>query len=461
MKNTIKKEYWTPVFANDNDALIPEVWAQEALMILEANMVAANMVYRDFEDEVASYGDVVNAHRPGTFVAKRKVDGDAVTNQDATATNVPVKLDQHLHVSFMIYDGEESKSFKDLVALYLRPALIAQAQGLDQVVLGQTYEFLTNCVGKLGTDPDKTTIIAANEKLNVNKCPVAGRNMIVTPNAEGALLAGSEFLKVNEAGDSEAMRNARLGHKLNFDFFMCQNALSVPTGSTTEVRATVDGGHAKGATTIAITHGSCGSIVAGTWCTIGGDMTPQLITASTGGATPSDITISPGLRSAVLTAAAITMYTTGTVNQGASPTGYAVGWNKDIVHATITPKVGQLVSFGVDGYKYSAMSTPNATTALLLNRSLDAAIAHSAAMGVGPTGEYCFGFHRNAIALVTRPLAMPRAGAGAMSYVASYNGLSVRVTIAYDSQYQGHRVTVDLLAGVKTLDTNLGVVVLG
>ena len=127
---------WQPVFANDNDAMIPEIWAQEALMILEANMVAANLVYRDFENEVASFGDTVNAHRPGSFVANRKVDGDAVTNQDASTTNVPVKLDQHLHVSFMIYDGEESKSFKDLVELYLKPALIAQSQGLDQVVLG-------------------------------------------------------------------------------------------------------------------------------------------------------------------------------------------------------------------------------------------------------------------------------------------------------------------------------------
>ena len=457
----LMKKSWKSVFANDNDALIPEIWAQESLMILEANMVAANLVYRDFENEVAQYGDVVNAHRPGTFVAKRKVDGDAVTNQDATATNVPVKLDQHLHVSFMIYDGEESKSFKDLVELYLRPALIAQAQALDQVVLGQTYEFLGNSVGKLGTDPDKVTVIAANEVLNTNKCPLSGRNMIVTPGVEGALLDEGEFLKVNESGDTLAMRDARLGRKLNFDFFMCQNALSVPVGSTIEVRATVNGAHAAGATSIAITHGSCGSIVTGTWLTIAGDMTPQRVTGSTGGATPTAIAITPGLASAVLTGAAITMYTTGTVNQSGGSGGYAAGWNKDIVHASVTPKVGQLVSFGSDGYAYSAMSTPNATTALMLNRSLDATIAHAAVVGVGPTGEYCFGFHKNAIALVTRPLAMPRAGAGALSYVASYNGLSIRVTISYDSTYQGHRVTVDLLAGVKTLDTSLGVVMLG
>ena len=451
---------WKSVFANDNDALVPEVWAQEALMILEANMVAANLVYRDFENEVAKYGDTVNAHRPGTFVAKRKVDGDNVTVQDATATNVPVKLDQHIHVSFMIYDGEESKSFKDLVELYLKPALIAQAQGIDQVVLGQMYEFMdTNAVGKLGTDPDQTTVIAANEVLNTNKCPVTGRNMIVTPNAEGALLEVGEFVKVNESGSPEGLRNANLGRKFNFEFYMSQNTPSIAVGNTIEIRATVNGGHAAGSKTIAITHGSCGTILAGTWCTIGGDMTPQLITASTGGATPSDITITPGLRSAVLTSAAITMYTPGAVNQGASPTGYAAGYNKSIVvnGFAVAPKVGQLTSFGTAAYRFSQMSTPT-TTAMLLNRSLDAAIAHAAVAGIGPAGEYCFGFHKNAIALVTRPLATPRAGTGALSYVANYNGLSIRVTITYNGLSQGHLVTVDMLAGVKTLDTNLGVV---
>ena len=461
MKMMIK--FWQPVFANDNDALIPEIWAQESLMILEANMVAANMVYRDFENEIAQYGDVVNAHRPGTFVAKRKVDGDAVTNQDAIATNVPVKLDQHLHVSFMLYDGEESKSFKDLVELYLRPALIAQAQALDQVVLGQTYEFLGNCVGKLGVDPDKTTVIAANEVLNTNKCPVAGRNMIVTPNAEGALLDEGEFTKVNESGDPQALRDARIGRKLNFDFFMCQNACTVPVGSTINAAGDINAGNLTAGSTVLTMHGITGTYtpLAGMWCTIAGDMTPQLITSVTGGSTPTSLTISPGLRNNIADGAVITFYTTCAVNQSVSPSGYALGYNKDIIHTTIAPKVGQLVSFGVDGYKYSAMSTPTTTTKLLLNRSLDAAIADAAVMGVGPTGEYCFGFHKNAIALVTRPLAQPRAGAGALSYVASYNGLSIRVTIAYDSQYQGHRVTVDLLAGVKTLDTNLGVVMLG
>jgi hypothetical protein len=59
---------------------------------------------------------------------------------------------------------------------------------------------------------------------------------------------------------------------------------------------------------------------------------------------------------------------------------------------------------------------------------------------------------------VTRPLALPRAGTGVRSAVASYNGLSIRATMGYNMTKQATQVTLDLLAGVKTLDTNLGAV---
>jgi len=451
------QKVWLTVFDNDNDALIPEVWAQEALMILEANMVAANLVYRDFENEIASFGDTVNAHRPNSFVAKRKTDADEVTVQDAQATNVPVKLNQHLHVSFTIKDGEESKSFKDLVSLYLAPALTAEAQAIDEVVLGQVYEFMGNSVGKLGTNPTRSTVIAAKEVMNNNKVPMMGRNMLVSPNAEGALLDIGEFIKANEVGDAgTAMREGWLGRKFGFDFFMGQNVPSVAAGNTTVTGAiNLLAGYAVGSTVLTV-DGFSAAIANGSWCTIAGDMVPQMITGTVGGATPTQITITPGLKSAVLDNAVVTVYTAGAINYGA---GYAAGYGKDLVidGFTVAPKTGQLISIGTAADRYSALSTPT-TTALLPNRPLDAAAADDAVVGIGPAGEYCFGFHRNAIALVTRPLAQPRSGTGALSAVANYNGLSIRVVITYEGRKQGHLVTVDMLAGVKTLDTNLGVV---
>lgn len=445
--------------ANDLDAFIPELWAQESLMILEANMVAAQLVHRDFSPQIARFGDIVNTRLPATFTMQRKVDGDNVTDQDATATNVAVKLDQHIHTSFLIYDGEESKGFKTLRDEYLYPAVLSLAQGIDEIILGCKYQFLGNVVGKLGTDVTKSSFADLREKLNVNKVPMEGRNLIVTPNTETALLNIGDFTTAEKVGDEgTAMREGSLGRRFGINLFMSQNNFSIASGSTTVTGAiNLGAGYVAGTTTVVV-DGFSAAITAGSWLTIAGDMIPQRVVSTVGGATPTQIVISPGLASAVVDDAVVTVYTPGAINLGA---GYAVGWTKAMtVDAfTVAPKRGQLISFGSATDYYSAINTPT-TTSLLVNRALNAALADDAVAEVGPAGDYNFAFHRNALAFVNRPLAAPLAGTGARSFVVNYNGLSMRVTIAYDSQKQAHRVTCDMLCGVKVLDTNLGALLL-
>jgi hypothetical protein len=447
--------------ANDLDAFVPEVWAQESLMVLEENMVIAGMVHRDFSSEIASFGDTVNTRRPAAFEMKRKADRDEVTVQAAEATNVPVVLNMWPHVSFIIGDGEESKGFKSLRDEYLVPALQALAVGIDQMLLYQVYAFLANQVGSLGTDLTKSSVTALRAKMNTNKVPQMGRNVIITPNSEASLLNVSELVNANTRGDDgSAQRNAHLGRMLGFDWFMCQNAPSVASGVSTTAAAAVDltGGYAAGTTTLVI-DGLTPAITPGSWCTIVGDMTPQKITAVTGGPPNTGMTISPGLQSAVADNAVITIYTPGAVDETA---GYAAGYSKNLTvdGFTVAPQDGQLVSTGIGGYlayNYGSMPT-GTTTSILASHALEAAITDNLAVGLGPAGEYNFAFNRNAIALVSRPLAAPARGTGALSYVAQYKGLGVRVTITYEGRGQGHLVTVDFLCGTKVLDTDLGAV---
>lgn len=457
---------WLAAYANDNDAFIPEVWAQESLMILEANMVAANLIHRDFESDIASFGDVVNTRKPTAFTAQRKKDTEDVTIQDATSTNIPVKLDQHWHTSFLIRDGEESKSFEDLASFYLVPALSSIAQAIDELVLAQAYRFIPAgyVAGKLGTAVSKSTIITAREQLNANKVPMSDRRFIVNSSMEGDLLNVGEFTKANEVGDDgSALREGSLGRKMGFDFFMDQNSPSVASGSTTTAGAVNYGsGYAAGTTSIAM-DGLSGAITAGTWCTIAGDMTPQKVTGSTGGATPTQITISPGLKNAVVDDAVITFYTPGAIDYSAGYDAYDTQ-TLTIDGFSVAPKTGQLITLDAaaptQNTIYGAMSTPT-TTSLTLDRALNAAVSDNDVVGVGPAGEFGFAFHRNALTLVTRPLATPRSGLGAVSAVANYNGLSVRVTFTYNGTKQGTLVTVDILGGIEVLDINKGCIILG
>jgi len=459
-------------FANSLDAFIPEIWAQESLMILEANTIAAQLVHRDFEPLVARFGDTVNTRLPAEFKGARKADCENVTVQDAIATNVPVRLDQHIHASFIICDGEETKGFPVLRDVYLVPAMLACAQMVDEIILGQVYQFLTlddgtpNVVGQLGVSATKQSIIAVREKMNINRAPTEGRHLIMTPGTEADLLAVDLFMGANQVGDDgSALREASLGKKYGIQNFMDQNTPGV-SGTVVSATGAVNNvaGYAKGTTTMTV-DGLSAALINGSWFTVAGDATPQRIISTVGAGTPTSITFFPGLSSAVVNDAVITLYESAAIDLVA---GYASGWSKALTIDTATgaPALGQLISLGsgaatvVPLYSSVGGIVSPSTTSMLLNRPTAAAVANDDVVGYGPDGSYNLAFHRNAMALVTRPLAAPQAGTGALSFVASFKGLSMRVTITYDGNQQGHLVTCDMLCGVKVLDRRLGTVLL-
>ena len=447
------------VYDNDIDSFIPELWANEALLILENNMVAANLVYRDFEPYVANFGDTVHTRRFGAINPKRKVYADNVVVQDVSAADVAILLNQHIHTSFLIRDGEESKAFQDLVNAFLKPAMIGQANFIDQMILGQYPFFLGNSYGTLGaldSTNAKVNILGTRQVMNQNKAPLQGRAMVLNPASEAAILSLDLFLGALNVGDQgQALKEAALGRKLSFDMYMDQNMSSVPAVSTA-TSDTTSAAYPAGTTSMVLV--SVVTYTAGEWVTVAGDMTPLQVVSYTAG-TKTLVVAAPGLKHAVASGAAVKGYTPGAVNLSG---GYALGYAKEITVSgfSVAPQIGQFVTFAASTTPYTIMAV-NGLVGITLDRPLDAAINNSDAVNLGPPGNYNLAFVPNAIALVVRPLAKPKAGTGALSAVANYNGLSIRTTITYDGNKQGHLVTLDMLAGIKVLDTNLGAVLLG
>ncbi len=447
---------------NQIDPYIPEWWANETLAVLYENMIAAQLVNRDFDKYFNQFGDVVNTRRPREFEGKRKVKGDAVTTQDAISDNVQVTLDQWCHVSFLIDDIEETMSMKKLQEEYAIPAGKALARMVDRIVLGQYPRFLPNVAGKLNgvtTSNIKDYIIDLRQKLDDNKCYDNGRNLILTSKTEGDCLRPEWFTSADKVGDTgTALRTANLGTKLGLNFYKDLNMANVSVGNTIRTfQVNNAAGYPVGTTSLTVDTGT-GEITVGSWVDIGG--IPYQVTARTGTAPTTAITIGYGLIRAVADNDPVVPYTAGAVNNVG---GYAAGYNKQITvdGFTVAPRVGQFLTFGSDTtYRYTVIGV-SGLTGITLDRSLQAAIADDATVNIGPAGAYNLCIHRDAITLAIRGLAPVRNGAGAISTTQNNNGMSVRVTISYDAEYQRHRWTMDFLAGIQVLDEDLGAVLLG
>jgi len=425
----------------------------------------ANLVHRDFENEIARFGDVVNTRKPGEFKIRRKTDGTTLTQQDAAATNVPVPLDQWFYQSFVIRDGEGSKSFQDLTDIYLRPAMQAIARGVDRALLGRVHAYLgapaarVGRLGALSSSNAKDYVLDARERLNVNKAPLDGRRLVMAPAAETAMLKTDLFLKANERGDGgTALENATLGRILGFDTFMCQNVNSILTGTENEVLSLTEPHAAEyaGALEIVVT-GTAGEFVN----VAGNDQPTWMVDASTGA-----VILNEALKYAVLDNAVVTRYKK-CVNEAVER---AAGYSKAMLltHAASKPlQVGQLLAFGATAgtrHTYTVIEAEvvdSTHTTVYLDRPLAVLVASGANAFPGPLGSMNLAFHRDAIALVTRPLALPDTRMGVMSAVVPHNGIGMRVLMQYDINAGGTIVNCDILAGVAVLDSGLLVPVLG
>lgn len=455
-------------YANDNDAMVPEKWAQESLAILEENMVMARLVHRDFSMEVANFGDVVNTRRPAEFITKRKTDSDSVVNQDASTTNVQVPLDQHIYVTFTIKDGESSKSFQDLVDMYMAPAAMQIARSVDRVLIGQAPQFATNQVGRLAemtSTNAKEFILAAREKMNENKAYPSGRNMVLTPSSETDMLATELFISANQRGDGgTALENARLGRILGFDTYMDQNTpYLVSTGGETDTGNMNTGATAGQTTSVCMV--SAHTCVVGEYIWIESEAQLHEVKVVVGATT--DVTLNDAFVNTVANGADVVIYNACDVNGN-----YVSGYSKKILldgyTASEGPVVGQILAFGTtngsDRHTYTIIEIEAVNTTsgyVLLDRPLSAALADNDLAFPGPKGSVNLCFHRDAIALVSRPLALPDTSLGVRTAVGAYNDVAMRVAMQYDITSQGTIVTLDLLCGVKVLDTNLGCILLG
>jgi hypothetical protein len=72
-------------------------------------------------------------------------------------------------------------------------------------------------------------------------------------------------------------------------------------------------------------------------------------------------------------------------------------------------------------------------------------------------GVAAMAFHKNAFALVTRPLELPQGAAKAA--IVNYDGFGLRVVYGYDLKTKTDTISIDMLCGVKTLDKNLAAVI--
>lgn len=127
---------------------------------------------------------------------------------------------------------------------------------------------------------------------------------------------------------------------------------------------------------------------------------------------------------------------------------------------TGTVVVGDIINVGDHSYVCTELATAAANAVTV---KISPAIVETVDSGESVTIQASsvgnLAFHRNAFALVNRPMALPMGGA--QGYVANYEGLSIRATMGYTMSSKTNSISFDILYGTKTLESKLATRVWG
>lgn len=202
--------------------------AAQALGYLKANTVLTRLVARDWDDQVASYGQAVAIPFTGGLVANDKAANTVVTRQTPNDTKVTVTLNKHKEVTFLIEDIARALARPDYLNAYMMDgmAVLGEAVETDIAALYSGFSQTIDATAGLGEDDFRE----ARRQLNAAKAPLAQRYAVLHEDAEFELL-GIEKATNRDYAESLGRTAAEsfTGRFMGFDIFMSQKVAVAST----------------------------------------------------------------------------------------------------------------------------------------------------------------------------------------------------------------------------------------
>lgn len=222
-------------------AFKPEVWSAQLLVELRKALVYGqpSVVNRDYEGEIAERGDTVHITGIGDPTISDYSPGDTLTYEDVSDAGTTLVVDQAKRFSQKLDDIDRAQALGDPMVQVMNNAAYGLADKADQFVASlYTGVAAANTIGSTAspintyttaTDAYDKVLVPLRTKLTKANVPKQGRFVVVSPEMYASLLLDGRFIKVNESGNEEGLRNGQVGRAAGFDILESNN-VPVPTG---------------------------------------------------------------------------------------------------------------------------------------------------------------------------------------------------------------------------------------
>jgi len=325
--------------------LTPSIIAKEGLLVLEKELVMANLVHRDYSKEYKKVGATVTIRKPATFEASAF--STTVAAQEIVESSVQVILNKFYDITAHITSQEMSLDLVSFSEQVLQPMMREHAQNVDEIIFSEIYKTVAGHTPVSGT-PVVGDLANLMAQLDIQKCPITERRVVLHPVTQAKYAALDAILHADKRGKSLTIDEYRIGRVLGADYYMSQNVPTWASNCNDDTLA-FKGAATAGATAATLDGGgTVGAVAAGdVFKVVGSDRGYLIVTGSTvlADATAEvDITFTPPLDAAILTTAVVTFQAAGKVNLALHKNAFA------LVSAPLEPYIGG-VNCSTQNYK--------------------------------------------------------------------------------------------------------------
>lgn len=450
-----------------NNLLTMSYITNEALVVLENELVIANRVERQYSNEYAQtgakVGNTVNIRRPPRYIGTY---GPPLNVEDSNETYLPVVLNYQFHVDVQFTTQDLALSMDMFKKRILRPQIAAVANRIDSDS-AQYYTYNTaTSLGTVGVQPASYKIFSdARAFLAAEACPTMGeKNCVLDPISMSAATDSIKGLfnpqaQIGEYNDKGLVARNFAG----LDWWEDQNILSFTTGAQTGLTTATTG-------TLYATAGT-GALLTSGWAQQG-TLGLQGFTASSSAVTVGDTIQIAGVypvnpqnrlqygrtlkQFVVLPPGGFTTPPNGAATTGIyyAPATLANGTFNNITGVYISDGSGYVsVTIGecvISGGQFQNVTAAPAATAVF---TVNGGYANRST--VSPQGLV---FHKYAFALAFADLPLPQGvEMAARAYDDEDVGMSIRCVTQYTINNDSEPTRADVLYGPASLYRSLGI----
>lgn len=449
-----------------NNLLTMSYITNEALVVLENELVIANRVERQYSNEYAQtgakVGNTVNVRRPPRYIGTY---GPPLNVEDSNETYTPVVLNYQFHVDVQFTTQDLALSMDMFKKRILRPQVAAIANRIDSDTAQYAFLNTATTLGTFGASPASYKIFSdARAYLAAESCPTEGeKNVVLDPISMSAATDSVKGLFNPQAQIADYVEKGLVARQFaGLDWWEDQNVPTFITGAqggAPTVTATPTG-------TALLTTGwaASGTLSSGGWTASTGVMkvgdTIQIAgifavnpqnRLQYGKTTKQFVVLPPGGFQSPPNGAATTgiYYAPATLTQGTF--NNLTGVYTSSAGGLLTLTIGDAIISG--GQFQNVTAAPGVSAVITVNGGTGFA---------NTTSPQSLCFHRYAYALAFADLPLPQ---GVEMAVRAYDdedvGMSIRCVTQYTINNDSEPTRADVLYGPASLYRSLGIRIAG